>query len=163
MKLILSLILATLIAFPANAATAPRQAFSKYGTVITTTALSASSTSFTVNLDNAAVNGTYGLAIVWVSIVDASNSVTAINMICTSSPNGGVTDYTLQDCASVVDGVCTSANASWTKNPAAITSPKRWPWRIDIEGLPELECTFTDTGGDGSDTISVDLTFATKG
>jgi hypothetical protein len=163
MKLILSLILSAIISTQALAATQPLQKFAKYGTVITTTALSASSTSFTVNLDNPATNGVWGLAVLWVSIVDADNSVTAINASCTASPNGGVTDFTLQDCSTLASGVCTSSNASWTKNPSAITSPKRWAWRADIEGFPEIECTFTDTGGDGSDSITVELTFATKG
>jgi hypothetical protein len=163
MKLILSLILSTLVAFPAHAAVASRQAFASYGTVINAVALDTASESFAINMSNTPANGVWGLMTVWVSIADADNSTTAINMSCTGSPDGGTTDFTLQDCASVVDGVCTSANASWTKNPAAITSPKRWPWRVDIEGIPEIECTFTDTGGAAADTITVTVTFATKG
>lgn len=144
-------------------AAAPKQLYTSYGTVINGVALSAASSSFTVNFDNPATNGIPGLMVVWVSVTDASNSVTAINMTCTGSHNGGTTDFTLQDCSSVAAGSCTSVGASWVKDPSAITSPKRWPWRVDIEGVPEVECTFTDTGGDASDSITVFVTFATKG
>jgi hypothetical protein len=163
MKLILSFLLAVTISTQASAATQPKQSYAKYGTVIGTTALSASSTSFAVNLDSATTSGIWGLAIIWVTITDASNSVTAIHASCTSSRDGGTTDFAIQDCATLTDGVCTSVGTSWVKDPSGITSPKRWVWRGDIEGLPELECTFTDTGGDGSDFIKVELDFATKG
>jgi hypothetical protein len=163
MKLILSLILATLIAFPANAATAPRQAFASYGTVINAVALDTASESFAINMSNAPANGVWGLMLVWVDVVDADDSTTAVNMACTGSPNGGAKDFVPQECASVVDGLCTSENPSWRKNPSAMTSPKSWFWRVDIEGIPEIECTFTDTGGAAADTITVTVTFATKG
>lgn len=153
------------IGFPLSAHAAPGllQKFSSYGTVINAVALDAASSSFSVNMDNPAVNGIWGLMVVWVSIADADNSTTDIHMVCTGSPDGGTTDYTLQDCDSITAGVCTSVGASWTKNPSAITSPKRWPWRVDIEGFPEVECVFTDTGGAAADSISVTVTFATKG
>lgn len=162
LKALLAVALFTLSTSTALGA-APKQMYSPYGTVINGVALSAASSSFTVNFDNPTTNGIPGLIVVWVSVTDASNSVTAINMSCTGSPNNGTTDYTLQDCSSTAGGVCTSANASWTKDPSAITSPKRWPWRVDIEGMPEVECVFTDTGGDASDSITVTVSFATKG
>lgn len=152
---------------PVLAATGPLHAYSKYGTVISAATLDASSTSFAINQDNATTAGIYGEMTVWIVVADSAsgagaNSVTALNMSCTGSPDGGATDYTLQD-ISVAAGVGTSVNASWTKDPSGITTPKKWPWRVDTEGYPEVECTFTDTGGDVNDTLGVIVTFATKG
>ena len=155
-------LLATLLLSAPALASGAQQKFST-GPAIVATALSAASTSFTQIFDAPSQQGIWGLMTAFICITDADNSTTAINMSCTGSPDRGTTDYTLQDCSSVTGGVCTSANASWTKNPAAIASPKCWPWRVDIEGLPEIECTFTDTGGAAADTIAVTVTFATKG
>lgn len=143
------------------AASQPLEKYSKYGTVINDLDLSASR-SFEVNLSPGQLGGVWGLMTAYICVTDADDSVTALNMSCTTSHDGGSTDYTLQDCA-VSSGACTSSDASWTKNPSAITSPKCWPWRVDIESLPHIECTITDTGGDASDTLNVVATFATKG
>lgn len=161
-KLINSLIAVAVLAAPLSvgAATDPLRKFAIYGQGISTTTLDASSSSFTVKLDAPSANGIWGLMIAWVTTVDADNGVSAITMSCTGSPDGGTTDYTLQSCATA-SGVCTSSDASWVKNPGANTT--RWPWRVDIEGFPEIECTFTDTGGDSSDSVAVYITFATKG
>ena len=59
MKLILSLILAALVAFPAHAAVAPRQAFASYGTVINAVALDTASESFAINMSNTPANGVW--------------------------------------------------------------------------------------------------------
>ncbi|OFW58400.1 MAG: hypothetical protein A2Y75_01445 [Candidatus Solincola sediminis] len=163
MKLIPSALLAATISTQALASTQPRQTYAFYGRVINAVALSTASSSFTVDLTAPTTNGIFGLMTVWVSIADADNSTTALNMSCTGSHDGGTTDYALQDCATLTNGVCTSVGASWTKDPSGITTPKRWPWRVDIEGFPEVECTFTDTGGAAADSITAYVTFATKG
>lgn len=134
--------------------------FANYGTVITTTTLDASSSSFSFANQQASTDGTWDIATVWVTAIDADNGVSAITMSCTGSKNNNTTDYTLQS-VDVSAGVGTSTDASWVKNPGANTT--RWPWRIDIAGFPSVECTFTDTGGDASDSIAVDLSLAMEG
>lgn len=161
MRRLLTLIVVAILAAASSAQAAlPRNSYKKYGTVVAAQTL-ASTRSFVVNLDQPDLMGVFGLATAWVCVADANNSVTALTMTCTSSPDGGTTDHTLQSCTTAA-GVCTSSNASWTKDPSAITSPKCWPWRVDIEGMANLECSFANTGGTAADTINVILTFATK-
>lgn len=140
----------------------PKQLTIDIGNLIATTTLDAASTSFTVS--QTPNSGGYGLLLVYVQVTDASNSVTALNLSCTtarSNINSGAA-YTAQSCTTAT-GVCTSSNASWTKDPSGITSPKRWVWRVDVEGFEDITCTFTDTGGDSSDSIRVEGAWATKG
>jgi hypothetical protein len=144
----------------ANAAVGAKQLYANYGTAIATTALDASSSSFSVKNEVATTGGTWGLMIVWVTIIDADAACSLVTMNCTGSKNGNSTDYQLED-LTVATGVATSVAASWTRNPG--TGTTRWLWRVDIEGIPDVECTFTDTGGDASDSIAVDVSFATKG
>jgi hypothetical protein len=126
----------------------------KLGTLVNNLGLDASR-SFSVAAT--AIQGA-GLLTLYISVTDANDSVTALGMTCTSSPDGGTTDYTIQDCT-VASGACTSSNASWTKDPSGISSPKLWPWRVDIEGLigdgSNIECTFTNTGGVAADKLTV--------
>jgi hypothetical protein len=124
---------------------------------IATTALSASSTSFTFDKQNAVRTGIWDKVLVWVTVVDAANNVSAITMACTGSRDGGTTDYGFEDC-SVSSGVCTSSAASWVRNPG--TGTTLWIWRIDSTGVPEVECTFTDTGGGATESIAVTVTAA---
>jgi hypothetical protein len=80
------------------------------------------------------------------------NTATAIQMSCTGSYDGTGTSGTLQDCA-VSSGTCTSSNASWSK---AVSGTAAWIWRVDITGIPQVTCTFTDTAGDASDKLTVE-------
>ncbi len=150
--------LALLAPSVAPAVAGPQQSYAPYGRVINAVALDAASTSFTLNTDQAQNRGIWGLMTVWVSVTDANNSVTALNLSCTASRDGGTTDFTLQDCTTA-SGVCTSSDASWSKNPSSMTS-KNWVWRVDVSGFAEVECTTTDTGGTGDDSHSVWVTFA---
>ena len=127
---------------------------------IAATAMDAASSTFEV--ENAKLAGVYGLLLVLVTVTDANDSTTAVTMTCTTSADNNSTDYTLQVCTTAA-GACTSSNASWVKDPSAITSPKRWVWRVDVEGLEDYECTFTDTGGAAADTIAVSAYAAVKG
>lgn len=124
---------------------------------IATTTLDASSSSFTFNKQNAVRLGIWDKVLVWVTVVDAANNVSAITMSCTGSRDEGTTDYGFEDC-SVSSGVCTSSAASWVRNPG--TGTTRWLWRIDSTGVPEVECTFTDTGGGATESIAVTVTAA---
>lgn len=144
----------------AQAGVGPLNRNSSLGTLLSTTTLDASSTSIT--WDAEMKQGSWGELIIYVTVTDGSNSVTALNMTCYGSKNGGTTLYTLQS-ISVASGVGTSYDASWTKDPSAITSPKRWIWRVDIEGIEDAKCIFTDTGGDASDSISAIVDLAVKG
>lgn len=136
---------------PALNAGEPKSTRICLGVKLATATLDAASTTFEVEMPNDAQG--YDLAIVYLNVVDGGASgITAINMSCTASEDNNSTDATIQDCT-VVGGVCTSSDASWTKDPAATGG--RWPWRVDISGFEDFECTFTDTGGDASDTIQV--------
>lgn len=159
-RILLGLSVFVCLSSTAYASQEPLRAYGRTKVQIDASALDASSTSF--SLTNLPTTGTWGLLMVYVSITDSDNSTTAINMSCTGSTDDNSTDYTLQDVA-VAAGVGTSTNLSWTKNPSAITSPKRWLWRVDIEGIEDIECTFTDTGGAAADSITVTTVLATKG
>jgi hypothetical protein len=99
----------------------------------------------------------YGLLTLYISLTwDAAS---AVALTCTGSNDGNTTDYALQSC-SVASGACTSSDASWSK---AVTASKKWIWRVDVEGIEDIECTFTDTGGGASDTLTVYGQFAVKG
>ena len=165
-----AIIAASIVAFPVAALSAktPLNAYSKYGKVIDGEDMT-TARSFEIDLSPNQIGGVFGLMIVWVKVTDANDSVTDLDMVCTSSPDGGSTstseDYTLQVCKSVTDGNCKSVNAGWDKEEdiASITSPKRWPWRVDIEGFPNAGCTLTPTGGAAADLLDVTITFAIKG
>jgi hypothetical protein len=155
--------LAGLVVLPINTAESTsrgRRSFGSMGTVITSTTLDAASSTFEVENHNHYTDGLWALMSVWVKVTDGDNSVTAITMSCTGSEDQNTTDFTLQSCV-VASGACTSSNASWVKDPSGMTT-KNWVWRVDIEGVPDIECTFTDTGGDASDSIIVGASFAMK-
>lgn len=116
----------------------------------------------TFSITNTHQSGSWDLMIVYISLVDANDSTTALNLSCTASHDNNTTDYTLQDCTTAA-GVHTCVNESWTKDPSGISSPKQWPWRVVISGFEDIECTFTDTGGAAADLLTVYIAFATKG
>lgn len=160
-KLLLALpaYLFLLLASPSYGDVGPKNLVTVTANPLINTTLAATRSFSLTQLTN---SGTYGLLVLYVSVTDANNSVTALGMSCTSSLDGNTTDYTLQD-ITIAAGVGTSVDASWTKDPSAITSPKRWVWRVDIEGLEDVECTITNTGGTAADTLRVDGAFAVKG
>lgn len=154
-----------LLGAPARAEVGPKQlVINLANPVIATTALDASSSSF--SWTQPSNQGAFGLLMVYVQLTDADDSCTAITMSCTSARtnmnSGNV--YTLQSCTTA-SGVCTSSDSSWVKDASGNTSSdiKRWVWRVDIEGLEDGTCTFTDTAGAAADSIRVDAAFATKG
>ena len=151
-----TLTLAALLVLPLPAS-AQKQANKTLGTLISTTTLDAASSVATVDPEDALG---YGLLILSVTVSDSNDSVTAISMACTSDIGGN--DYSLQEC-SVSSGAATCYNATWTFDPSGESSPKRWAWRVDIEGFRGVECTFTDTGGLVADSIVVVGHLATKG
>lgn len=138
-----------------------RREFLDLGEKIAATTLDAASTTFEVEVSRGV---SFGLATVWVSVLDAGDGVTDISMTCTGSKDNNTTDYDLQSCATSA-GTCTSTDSTWSKDPSGNTAvdTKRWPWRVDIEGINDFECIFTDTGGDISDTIQVEVSLSTKG
>lgn len=161
MKCFLTVCLTTLMTLPAfGQATGPRNAFADMGTLIDGANLGAASNSFSTSSTNRPRG--MGLVALYISLTDADNSVTALNMSCTGSNDDNVTDYTLQSCLTAL-GVCTSYNASWVRDPSLIASPKRWVWRVDVEGVSALQCTFTDTGGAAADLITIIGQYAVKG
>jgi hypothetical protein len=145
----------------AYAAVGPVPYYKLVKKVVAAASLNSNSPTFSQAVTLPETNGTPSLAVLWICVTDADNSITAFNMTCTGSWDSGTTDYTLQGCANA-SGTCTSSAATWTKNPSAITSPKCWAWRVDTTGLPELECTFTTTGGGSGDVLNAYLSYASK-
>ena len=83
-------------------------------------------------------------------------------MTCQGSRDDGTTVYDLQVCETA-SGVCTTFDASWSIDPAG-TATDRFIWRVDFEGIEDIKCTFTPTGGATTvDTISVFVSACTKG
>jgi hypothetical protein len=139
---------------------APLNRISSLGTMLATTTLDNASESFT--WDTELKLGAWGLLVVYAYLTDANDSVTALTMTCYARKGGN--DYTLQSIA-VAAGVGTSTDASWVKDASGSTAAdtKLWVWRVDIEGYEDVKCTFTDTGGNSSDSISAIVDVATKG
>ena len=139
-------------------ATGKKNAYQRVGELIDDAGLD---TTPSFSMTNIPSSGTWGLMVVYVQVTDANDSVTALNMTCTGSIDNNTTDYTMQDCT-VSGGTATCVDLSWTKDPSGIASPKRWPWRVDVEGFEDVECTFTNTGGVAADKLDVSVAMATK-
>jgi hypothetical protein len=106
--------------------------------------------------------GGYGILTNYITTVDDDASVTNLTMKCQGSRDDGATLYDMQVCE-VASGVCTTFDASWSTDPAA-TATDRWIWRVDFEGVEDIKCTFTPTGGAATvDTLSVFVSACTKG
>lgn len=78
------------------------------------------------------------------------NAAATVTLTCTSSDDGGTTDYSIQDCT-MGSGTCTSADLSWSKT---VTASKKWQWRIDTLGFVRLECVVLCSGA-GTDTVTI--------
>lgn len=149
-----------LIASVALARTGPLNNYVRSGSEVLDAQTLDAARTFRVSRDSG--QGAWGLMSVFIQVTDANDSVTALTMTCSASIDGNTTDYALQDCV-LASGAGTCYNLTWAHNPAATTSPKKWVWRVDIEGLEDVECVFTDTGGAAADLLDVSLSFATKG
>jgi len=160
MKRLLALCLFVfLIALPVQSATGPKNPYVSLGTKIASLGLDAARS---FEIENLRQSGIWGLMVVYIHLTDADDSTTALNMICTGSEDNNTTPYALHDCT-IAAGLATCVNVSWTTDPSGVTSPKAWIWRIDIEGIEDIECTFSDTGGLAADKLKVDVTLAKKG
>lgn len=130
-------------------AVGPRHASINLGTLISAQDLSASR-SFAIN------NSMLGMGIMalLIDLTDANSSVTNLSMTCTISDNDNVSDFKMQT-GSISSGTITLFDSTWSKNnPGGSTGDIIL--RVDTIGIPgDTECTFSDTGGDGSDTITV--------
>lgn len=87
-----------------------------------------------------------GLLVVWIELTDGNTSITRFDMSCTASHDGNTTDYTIQSCT-VASGDCTSDDSTWRK---ASPGTANWPWRIDVEGYPDIQCAFSVGTGSGA-------------
>jgi hypothetical protein len=133
-----------------------------------TTAAIASSTlaaprSFSIT-GNEIGNQSYGLAMLYTTITDANNSETGVSVACTGVRSGAADEFRVPACS--WDSANTRYNCEagpmfW--NPSDETSPKRQVFRLDIEGLVNVTCTYSFTGGSASDSIVVGVDVATKG
>ena len=132
----------------------------KYGKVLNAVTMAAPR-SFTKAVTSPETNGVPDLTVLWVCLTDANNSVTLLTWSCTASHDGGTTDYTMQDTQSSA-GTATFTDWIGQKIPTNIASPKCWPIRLDTAGFPEIECTFTPTGGAAEDLLTVSLSYANK-
>lgn len=160
MKKFLVLLAVLAVSATAYAAVGTVPYYKLYGKVIDAATM-AQARSFTRAVTLPETNGTPDLTVLWVCLTDANNSVTLLAWTCTASWNSGTTDYTMQDTNSSA-GTATYVDWTGQKVPTNITSPKCWPIRLDTAGFPELECTFTPTGGEAGDLLNVYLSYASK-
>jgi hypothetical protein len=93
-----------------------------------------------------------------VSVQFTYNASSTVTMQCTSSNDGGTTDYILQDCVTS-SGTSTCSDLTWSKG--SLAADKKWPWRIDTAGFVRLECTFLCSGA-GTDALTVKSYQTTK-
>lgn len=116
----------------------------------------------------------YGLLTAYIHVVDANNTVTSVTMSCVGSEPIGAQGapaktYTLQTCYVGASGACSSYNSSWVAGassgqPLATSGNKYWPWRVDIEGIGDIACTFVGAGTvEAADLIHVEGALSVKG
>lgn len=109
--------------------------------------------------ETAVMAGGYNLAVVHLD-VDGLDGVTAIGMVCSASDDAGSTLFVIQDC-DVSSGVCTSADASWTRAIAGFADTKI-VWRVDITGYRYVSCVVTATAGTANESITASGYLTTK-
>ena len=123
---------------------------------LTTALLGSADTTVSRSFSLARLAG-WGLLVVYVDH-HTHATLTKVVMNCTATNDAGTTDFEIQDCTLIL-GDCRSEDATWTKgDPTAISGVKRWPWRIDIMGYEQVDCTLTFTGGSAGDFITLEGT-----
>ena len=117
--------------------------------------------SFSVNLNNAYG---YDLAVVWVELTDANSSILTFQAVCTVSRDGNTTDSVPQKSTiDLLTGIATQTDVNtWQK---ASPGTKNWPIRLDLEGFPDFECTFSAVAGvaEAGDLLDVYARVCTEG
>jgi hypothetical protein len=163
MKKLLCILALSLL--PASLSAGDLHKRASYGEVIAATTTLASSRSFEIeNTIQGREGGTWGLMLLWVAITDANDSETGVSLSCTASEDNNTTDWRIPACvwsAANTRYDCEAGPLFW--NPSDETSPKRQLFRIDVEGIEDIECTFAFTGGASADFIEVRASFAMKG
>jgi hypothetical protein len=148
MKKFLAVLFAILIPTTLSAqSVGPRNANRYLGSLIASTTLNSATPSFTYSGEYG-----WGLLNLYVHVTDTNDSVTEITMTCTDSTDAGTTNYDIQECK-MSNGACTSYKATWVAGEATgeplngTADDVYWLWRVDIEGMASVKCTFTVTGG----------------
>lgn len=151
------IILATLLilTLPTGAAAyqdGPKNVDINLGTLINAQTLASARTA---TINGNVIKG-YGIVSLYATVTDANDSETGVSVACTSAPTSGGTEYRVPTC--VWDSGNTRYNCEagpmfW--NPSDETSPKSQVFRIDVEGLSNLTCSFTFVGGAAGDSITV--------
>lgn len=102
------------------------------------------------DIERKPTEGGAGLIIVLVELTDANSSITQLQMAATTSDDDNATDYTVQSCTTS-SGACASDDAVWNQGDGS-TGPgtKNWSWRVDNEGLEDMEFTFSVASGTGA-------------
>lgn len=153
-RAIFAALVALTLALPA-VASAQKEAYKRLGTKMTAVTLDTATTTMTFNAE--ATTG-YGLLVLEFSLTDANSSAT-VHMTCKGGSDPSDINYVLQSCP-VTAGVATCVDASFDK---ANSGTSKWPFRVDIEGFPNVACVVTDTGGLVADVLTVKASVATKG
>lgn len=111
---------------------------------------------------NGPATSVYGEATLFLDLTDGNTSITTFTTTCTVSHDGNTTDYTPQECTSTAGTYACVDTGVWTK---ASPGTKRWAIRLDLEGFPDFECTFSVGGGAGAagDVLTVKRQLCTKG
>lgn len=95
----------------------------------------------------------HGFAKLVLSVKRTRVAGTDLTMTCTQSPDGGTTDYALEECESAAaSGTCEFYTQTWSDSAAA---SKNHTWSVDILGYTELECIFASTSAGATDKLTV--------
>lgn len=149
MRKLLSFLVILATSAPAFAQQIGDMSWYDQGKIIDAVACNGSSTVRRFTLTSGSGAG-YGLLDLQVEFTRVA--ATAVALSCTTSINGQATWATLQSC-SVATGVCTSTDASWSKDVSGGSA--NWVWRLDFLGASDVRCTFSCTAGGGSDLFTV--------
>lgn len=87
--------------------------------------------------------------------LDYTNSAaSAVTMACSKAATSSGTYRPIQ-VLTVAGSTLNSDAAIWSQ---AVSGDEDWPWTVTFFGAYYLKCTFTATGGDASDTLTITAT-----
>jgi hypothetical protein len=106
-----------------------------------------------------------GLLNLYVDLEDANDSETGVSIACTTAYESGKWEYRIPACvwsAANTRYDCEAGPLFWNPSDETSADIKRQVFRIDTEGLTNVTCVFSFTGGAAGDRIRVRARKAVK-